>query len=241
MPLSEPDAVGAHLPASCMQQRAAVAHDDDAMAVQELALFTFLLATVCLAGILLGTWIKRKEAMRYDASPSSFARHSFARHLSSSRSSCSSSSGRGSFSSRGSEVSRSASSSIVAAQLEQLRVKLATVLPHAAQRGGSRQRRRVSTEDSGLEVFHSPKANTSVHESEGPATPLRTARKRSSISTHGTQILPVPSSESMGRGGSEQSQASTVVSSLASRSVSTEDASTFARRLGAAIVSNGEW
>jgi len=227
MPLSEPDAatavVGAHLPASCLQhlpasclqQSTAVAQDDDAMAVEEVALFTFLLAAVCLAGILLRTWIKQKEAMRYGTSPSSLAYH-----LSGSSSSPAFSSGQGSFSSLESapqcKLSRSASSSVVAAQLEQLRVQLTRALPHsAAPRGSFRERRRASTEDPGSEVFekHSLKANTSARFS----------------SSHGSD-----QSESMGCGGSRQSQANTVVSSLVGGSVST-----VSRRVSTALERSG--
>jgi hypothetical protein len=107
-------------------------------------------------------------------------------------------------------------------------VKLTRALPHsAAPRGSFREGRRASTEDPGSEVFekHSPKANTSARCS----------------SSHGSD-----QSESMGRGGSQQSQASTVLSSLssASRSVSTavdsvsteeRSASTVARRVSAAL------
>lgn len=54
-----------------MAQCAAEAQDKDAMAMQaappeEIALVAFLLFAFCLVGILLGTWLKKKEA-RHDA------------------------------------------------------------------------------------------------------------------------------------------------------------------------------
>ena len=58
---------GKNLPASCMQQCAAAAQDNDATGVQsgapeEIALFAILLSAFCLAGILLRMWIKQKES-----------------------------------------------------------------------------------------------------------------------------------------------------------------------------------
>jgi len=59
------EGIGEHLPASCMH--AAAAQDNDATGVQSgapegIALFAILLSAFCLAGILLTTWIKQKEA-----------------------------------------------------------------------------------------------------------------------------------------------------------------------------------